>query len=231
MKVKNIITGLAAASLLFASCKKSVLFQPPMNSISDKEAYTTPDRIEKASVGMYDALQNANFFSGRVLIYTDIRGLDAIPNTFFGQMGFYTTVNSSDGTVASAWQAGYRTIYQTNIFLKGFTPNASLVPQVKADQYTGEAKFIRSLCYFYLVNLYAQPYNFTADASHPGVPLVLTAADDPFASANQLPRATVKQVYAQMETDLLDAEAKLPNTAADAFTKVARATKGAARAL
>ena len=213
------------------SCKKETLFKAPENSISQTDAFSTADRIEKASAGMYDALQNQNFFSGRILIYADMRGLDVTPNNYFGNMGFYSTTTSTDATVALAYQAGYRTIYQANLFIKGFTPNIGLVTSAKADQYVGEAKYIRSLCYFYLVNMWAQPYNFTADASHPGVPLVLSAADDPFDASNQLSRATVKQVYDQIETDLLEAETKLPLTAGDAFTKVSRATKGAARAL
>jgi hypothetical protein len=61
--------------------------------------------------------------------------------------------------------------------------------------------------------------------------LVLTAAADPFASSNNLPRASVKAIYDQIEKDLLDAEVKLPLTQVDAFNSVARATKGAARAL
>jgi len=231
MKFKHIALGSIVAATMAVSCKKDDLFLAPPNSISQSEAFSTADRIEKSSVGMYDALQNSNFFSGRILIYADMRGLDVVPNVYFGNMGFYNTTTASDATVASAWQAGYRTIYQSNLFIKGFTPNAGLVSAAKADQYIGEAKFIRSLCYFYLVNMWAQPYSFTADASHPGVPLVLTAADDPFAASNQIARNTVKQVYDQMEADLLDAEAKLPLNPSDAFTKVARATKGAARAL
>jgi starch-binding outer membrane protein, SusD/RagB family len=228
---KKISFYLILVALITFSCKKEELFQNPQNSIGQEDAFSTADRIEKASVGMYDALQNANFFSGRILIYADTRGLDAIPNTFFGNLGFYTTLAANDGTVAAAWQAGYRTIYQSNLFIKGFTPKASLVSAAKADQYIGEAKFIRSLCYFYLVNHWAQPYQFTPTASHLGVPLTLTAADDPFAASNQIPRSSVKQVYDQIEADLLEAETKLPLTNTDAFTKVSRATKGAARAL
>lgn len=231
MKLKYITLLIITGSVLFTACKKADLFLPPQNSIDLAGAFSTPDRIEQSSVGMYDALQNPEFFGGRVLIYADQRGIDVSPNTYFGQMGFFSTLTSSDGIVANAWQGGYRTIYQANLFLKYFTPNASLVSPSKADQYIGEAKYIRSLCYFYLVNLWAQPYNFTSDASQPGVPLVLTAADDPFASSNNIPKSTVKQVYDQMETDLLDAEAKLPLTYTDPFNKVARATKGAARAL
>lgn len=232
MNHKHILIGVIISAAMAASCKKSDLFQPPLNSVSQADAFSTADRIANTATGMYDALQNRDYFGGRVLVYADIRGLDAIPSAYFGNMGFYNITNSSDGTVGLAWQGAYRTIYQTNLFLKGFEPKKSLVTPAKADQYVGEAKFIRSLCYFYLVNLWAQPYSFTTDASHPGVPIVLTAADDAFDVSNQIPRSTVKQVYDQMETDLLDAETKLPagNAAAD-FNKVARATKGAARAL
>jgi hypothetical protein len=232
MKFKNIVLGCIIAGAVAPSCKKTDLFQSPQNSISADQVFSTPDRIEKASVGMYDALQNANYFGGRVLVYADQRGLDATPNAFFGNMGFYSSTNSSDGTVGSAYQGAYRTIYQANLFLQGFAPKASLVSAAKAAQYIGEAEFIRALCYFYLVNLWGQPYNFTADASHPGVPLVLTAAADPFATSNNLPRASVKAVYDQMEKDLLDAEGKLPaKVPTDLFTSIARATKGAADAL
>ncbi|MDA3614061.1 RagB/SusD family nutrient uptake outer membrane protein [Polluticaenibacter yanchengensis] len=230
MKKNKLLIYTLFAAIAFTSCKKE-LYEEPFNAISDDAAFSTPDRIDKSAVGMYDALQNANYFSGRILIYADIRGIDANPNNFFGQMNLFNTLTAADATVASAYQGAYRTIYEANLFVKNFTPKASLVTAEKANQYLGEAKYIRSLCYFYLVNLWAQPYDFTADASHLGIPLVLEAASDPFATSNNIARSTVKQVYDQLEADLLDAEAKLPLTNTDAFTRVARATKGAARAL
>ncbi len=229
-RILNIVAVVVALSAM-VSCKKETLFSEPVSSISDVDAYSNASRIDKSAVGMYDALQNANFFGGRILVYVDQRGLDANQSSFFGEMGKFTTVTANDGTIAGAYQGAYRTIYQSNLFLKSFLPNIGLVPAAKADQYTGEAKFIRALCYFYLINLWAQPYGFTADNSHAGVPLVLDAAGDPFNSSNNLPRSTVKQVYDQMEADLLEAEAKLPASYPDAFTQVARATKGSARAL
>jgi hypothetical protein len=230
MKQIKIYSIIALIIIGAISCKKE-LYEEPFNSISSASAFSSADRIDKAAVGMYDALQNANYFGGRILIYSDIRGIDASPSTFFGNMALYTTLTAGDGTTAGAWQGAYRTIYETNLFIKNFTPNAALVTPAKADQYIGESKYIRALCYFYLVNMWAQPYSFTTDASHLGVPLVLTAADDPFAASNNLPRSTVKQVYDQIEADLLDAEAKLPLTYTDPYTRTSRATKHAARAL
>lgn len=233
MKIKTIyyLFTLVLMGALFTGCRK-LLNEEPFNAISDVDAFSTPERIDKAAVGMYDALQNADYFSGRVLIYSDMRGLDVSANSYFGNgIWQFSTLRSDDGVVASAYRAAYRTIYETNLFVKNLTPKMDVVPADKANQYIGEAEYIRSLVYFYLVNLWGQPYDFTADASHLGVPLILEASSDPFSKDNNKPRASVKDVYAQIETDLLDAEAKLPLTNTDAFTRVARATKGAARAL
>lgn len=219
-----------AMAVITSSCRKQ-LFQEPVTNLSPSSAFSTPDRVEKASIGMYDQLQNANFFGGRVLIYVDVRGTDVNPPSYFNPLPQFVTVTSSEGYTAGAWQGAYRTIGEANLFLSNLAGASGVTPS-KIDQYTGEAKFIRSLCYFYLVNLFAQPYNFTAGATHLGVPLVLTSSNAPFDASNQVPRATVAAVYSQMEADLLDAENKLPlNYNDQAFSNVARATKGAARAL
>lgn len=228
---KILLSAGVVGILTLAGCKKGN-FEDPFNSFAPETAFTTPDRIEKASVGMYDQLQNANFYGGWAIIFPDIRGIDATPSTYFGQMALYNTLLATDATVANAYRGAYRTIYETNLFLKYFTPNADKVSAEKANQYIGEAKFIRSLVYFSLVNLWAQPYSFTGDASHPGVPLVLDAADDPFAPSNQIARSSVAEVYNQIEADLIEAESKLPSRGGSSdFSVVARATKGAAQAM
>lgn len=216
------------------SCRKD-LNEEPFNAFSAKDAFSNAARIDKTAVGMYDALQNANYFGGRILIYADQRGLDAIPAPFFGDIGLNPTlVTASNGIAATAWQGAYRTIFECNSFLANFSPDKqALVPAAKSNQYIGEAKFIRAICYWYLVNMYAQPYNFTPTASHFGVPLVLVPSVDPFDASNNLPRSSVKSCYDQIEGDLLDAESKLPvaNFTASAYTSVSRATKTAARGL
>jgi starch-binding outer membrane protein, SusD/RagB family len=227
---KLFILSIAALPFFF-SCRKD-LNGDPLNTISDKEAFSTPERIDKSAVGMYDALQNANYFGGRILVYADIRGIDATTSVnTYGNMVLFNTLQAGDPTTGDAWKGAYRTIYEANLFLKNFAPNASLVTAEKANQYIGEAKFIRALCYFYLVNMWAHPYALTANAAHKGVPLVLEAATDPFAVSNQIARSSVKDVYAAIEADLLDAESKLPVAYANAYISVSRATKGAARAL
>lgn len=221
---------LLGITLSATSCGKQ-LFEDPYAYLSPEQAFSTPDRISKSATGLYDALQNREFLGGRTLIYADIRGADCGVNTFFGNMPQFSTLLSTDLTTGAAYQGGYRTINEANLFIENLTAKPGVVTPAQEAQYFGEAKFIRALTYFYLVNLWAQPYNFTSGATHLGIPLVLKTTKTPFAEDNNIPRATVKDVYNQIESDLLAAESSLPASDGPEFSTVARATKAAAQAL
>ena len=211
------------------------LNQEVPTALTPDEGYSTAGRIDKSAVGMYDGLQNAEFLGGRALIYSDLRSDDLDPSPFFNDIAtFSAQANSTLAT--NAWTGAYRTIFQVNYFLQSLAAHPGIAPAALEAQYTGEGKFIRALTYFHLVNLYAQPYNFTANASHPGVPLQLTAARDAaeaFSPSQQLARSTVAQVYAQIDKDLTEALAGVPEgpTTAPGYSDVARVTKDAVRGL
>lgn len=224
--------AMLAGLLLLTACSK-VDEQEPFVNIDPAQIFNSPDRIEKAAIGMYNALQNAEFLGGRVLIYVDQRGNDANVSSFFGNVGTFNMI-SNNAIAQNAWTGGYRTIFEANYFLKRLQENESVIGADAARPYYAEAKFIRALCYYYLVNLYAQTYVFTPDASHLGVPLVLDAVTngaEALSAANKIPRSTVKQVYDQMLADLTEASANLPVTWDDDYFDHARATKAAADAL
>ncbi len=231
-RYKTINIALAAVMVLtMGSCQKT-LFEEPFQNLSPEAAFESPERVEKSAIGMYDQLQNREFLGGRILIYVDQRGADVNPATYFGDIALFTPVTANNAFAATAYEGGYRTIGEANLFLKNMAKAGDIVPANKVSQYTGEAKFIRALSYFYLVNLYAQPYKFTAGATHLGLPLVLTSTDAPFSAENMIGRSSVAEVYNQIETDLKDAEASLPvDYKNPTLQDVARATKGAAQAL
>lgn len=218
--------------LMMGSACSKVNEQHPFSAIDPAQIFSDPARIEKAALGMYNALQHSEFFGGRVLIYADQRGNDVNVASFFGNVGTFNMI-SADATALNTWTGGYRTIYEANLFMKKLQQNEAVVGTYKATQYYAEAKFIRALCYFYLVNLYAQPYNFQteADAGHPGVPLILIATEDALSSTNKVKRNTVKEVYDQMIKDLTEASAALTPNWNDAYFNRARATKAAADGL
>jgi hypothetical protein len=226
------LNKLLFASLLLVSCSK-VDEQQPYENLIPSAAFGTAERIEKSAVGMYDALQNAEYLGGRVLIYADVRGNDVNIASYFGNIPTFDML-SSNAIAFNCWSGGYRTIYESNFFSDNLKENEAVIGAEAAAPYYGEAKFIRALSYFYLVNTYAQTYVFKADASQPGVPLILKAAKDGAEALdpkNKVPRNTVKEIYDQMIKDLTEAAVVLPVSTGDGFTDHGRATKGAAHAL
>lgn len=202
-------------------------------AFSPDEAFANADRIAKAAVGMYDGLQNAEFLGGRALIYSDLRSDDEDVSPFFADISTFNA-QANNTQVTNAWTGGYRTIFQVNYFLQRIAANTGKTTPALEAQFIAEGKYIRALTYFHLVNLFAQPYNFTPDASHSGVVLQLTAPNDAteaFSPTQQLPRSTVAQVYAQIEKDLTEALPSLPETYVAPFDRTSRATKDAVRAL
>ena len=83
-----------------------------------------------------------------------------------------------------------------------------------------EALVSRALEYLYLVNGYARHYDENTAATDPGVPLIL----DENISRKNLVRASVKEVYAQILTDLQTA---LPDLPARPQSNAFRASKAA----
>lgn len=212
------------------SCE--VLDQDPIADFSADLAFSTPERIELSAIGMYNALQDEEFLGGRALIYADIRGEDTNVPAYFGDLGRFNLL-ADNSIILDAWTGAYETINTANSFLEGLDNNKDKLSAEKAGNYEGEALFIRALTHFYLVNLFAQPYNFTSDASHLGVPIrtFATSGDNINDSQNEVSRSTVKQVYDQIITDLKTAAEKLPPNYGDDFSNVARATSSAAHAL
>lgn len=226
------IGAVAIASSMLFSCSK-VNDQIPFSKLTPEEAFSTPERIEKSAIGMYDALQNGEFLGGRVLIYSDVRSVDVNISSYFGNVPTFNML-SNNVYAFNCWSGGYRTIFESNYFSQNLKDHESVVGAEVAAGYYAEAKFIRALTYFFLVNTYAQTYTYQADAGHMGVPLILTAAKDggeAIDPKNKVPRNTVKEVYDQMIKDLTEAAAVLPVTTGDDYNDRSRATKGAAHAL
>ncbi len=236
-KSRTIAQALFSAALLASAPACEVLTQEPPANISIDDAFLNADRINKSMLGVYNDLQNAEFLGGRALIYSDIRSGDTDVPSFFGAVGRFQMF-STDAFAANAWFGGYRTIFGANSFLQNIALNSGKVSPALEKQYIAECKFIRALTMWHLVNLFAQPYNFTADASHPGIVLQVTAPKtsvDAFDPSQRLPRASVQAIYIQMIKDLTEAIPDLPTvasaTTARTISNVGRATSGAGKAL
>lgn len=216
--------------VILASCQDKVTNLDPENRINTALVFSTPEKMELAVIGCYNSLQTGNMFQARALVYADVLGEDVINRTSnFGDIPRYTTL-SSNAMAASLWQYAYKAIADANRVIAGIRQNISKTTPEQGAKWIAEAKFVRAIAHFYLVNLFAQPYNFTTDASHLGVPVMTQAfySNDP--AANK-PRSTVKEVYAQVLTDLEEALNDLPPSYSTAYMNKTRATKAAAASL
>lgn len=94
----------------------------------------------------------------------------------------------------------YKVISSCNYLLQRVSDlqeeNISLANMIK-----GQCLAIRALLHFQLVNFFAQPPNFTPDASHPGI--VYSTSPDWYTTVNK--RNTVAEVYEKITEDLKNA--------------------------
>lgn len=131
-------------------------------------------------------------------------------------------ISTSNNRMMDNWTQLYRGIARANIILdKIKSVNDPALDQNNLRQYIiGQASFLRAFHYFQLVKNYG------------GVPIELNSNSTDPAKIN-LPRSTEKQVYDQINTDLLVALANLPDAYKEnvANENKVRATKGAANAL
>jgi hypothetical protein len=182
--------------------------------------------------GFYSSLKNGNLLGGRYQIYNDVRGENFLNETNNGVTALLIwnfAVTGSDAEINNTWNNAYATINNVNIFLDGMEKEGNaVVGDDLARQYAGEAKFVRALAYYSLLQLYAQPYTRDNGAS-PGLPLRLT----PIVTAgyNDLARSSVADVYKQIISDLNDAEANLPDDYGDDATNTTHAHINTAIAL
>lgn len=229
--MRHIFYSLLAVAVLGSSCQKKVIEIEPKDLLSSDLAFSTPQKIESVVLASYDGLQSAEFLSGRALVYVDLMGEDIFDRTnYFTDLPRFRML-ANNGLASGVWTAGYNSIARANRAMAGIEANSSKLTAEKAKELIAECKFVRAVSHFYLVNFFGQPYNFTADASHPGVPLITTAFTSNDGAANQ-PRSSVAEIYAAVITDLNEALADLPLDYGDpAYDDKVRATKAAAASL
>ncbi|WP_461065095.1 RagB/SusD family nutrient uptake outer membrane protein [Spirosoma horti] len=215
-----------------SSCNRDLLNPIPQTSVSDASAFSTTTRVQTQLLSLYGALKDGNFYGGRYIVYGDIRGEDFInetSNLVTGSDVWSLNATNSSTAVVNLWYYAYLTINKCNIFLDGMEAGGTTVVGAEAAaKYIAEAKLIRGLTYYSLLQYYARPY-VDGNGSKPGVPLRLNGIRG--VGQSNLARSTVSEVYAQVLKDLNEAEAGLPSTYATAADNTTRAHKNTAIAL
>ena len=234
-KIKNIkyIISLTLVVFLSVSCKKDLLNPVQQTSITDASAFDSPERVLNQARSLYTALKNGSFYGGRYQVWGEVRAENFINETTNGVTGFdvwnLNPLGSSTNSVQNLWSQAYYTINLCNLFIDGMAAKGtSVVGNTLSNNYLGEARLIRALSYYSLLQFYARPFA-DGNGSKPGLPLRLTGIKG--AGFSAMARSTVAEVYTQVLADLNFAETNLPLTNATAELNTTRAHRNTAIAL
>ena len=138
--------------------------------------------------------------------------------------------NDDDAT----WNDLYKRINYVNVLLDEMIDITYETEDEEATYYRvqGEAHFLRGQFYFILANLYGKPYHASTCATDLCVPLKLTPyVEHDNDKDTQFQRATVKEIYAQVVSDLTAAVELLTKSPQNAKNRFHRASAEAANLL
>lgn len=213
--IKNSYFSLLLTVGLFTSCAD--LDQDPLSSVSVDTFYSNESELTVAVNGIYEVFTEDGFygmFNNQSVYFNDLQTdyVKSGANTNSAHIREISNFNVSTSNifVIDSWNEHYKGINLANQLIDKVTLNSSLSSALR-DRFEGEAKFLRAVYYFNLVRYFGE------------VPIVLHSNE-----AEGRARNTLDEVYAQIVSDLKDAEAKIPEsqTGFDG-----RATSGAATAL
>ena len=229
MKNMNKYASALLISFMIWSCNKDFLNTVPYTSINETDAFNTPQQYLAHINNLYGQIQNPVFYGGRFIVFNEQRADEFGQNdgnAAAGSAVWNNNVASTSEYINNVWSAAYTAINSANILMTRMS-GTKVISDSLARLYTGEAKFIRALCYLSLVQTYAKPYN--VDKTAMGVPLRLSPVTS--GDQNDLARSSVEEVYTQIIKDLDDAESLLPSSYSTSTLNATRAHKATAISL
>lgn len=218
--MKKTFIYIVLGSLMLLGCSKDFLDKQPLDTINTENYPKTAEELVTVVNGAYQPLQWPKLYNLRMWS-TDIMAGNSIVGAGGGTDGIETQNMSNFVTqpdnagVLDLWRGPWPGILMTNIVLE--TAPTLDIDQAIRDRSMGEAYFLRAHYYFILARFFGD------------VPLITTPvhAEDDLLPA----RTAVAQVYAQIESDLLQATELLPAKSSYAEQDLGRASKGAAYGL
>jgi len=218
--MKNLyIIPLSLCLLLGAGCKK-FLDQPALGYYSDEDLFSNDATAVTAVNAAYIPLTFTDGAANPVWVLGDVASDDVVIGGNAGEQADYTGIDlfnilPTNAAVQSLWSRYYNGVNRCNVVTDGLTAENTKVSESVRTQILAQAKFLRAYYYFTLTNFYGN------------IPLRLKVSaltDAPVTASTQA------QVYTQIEKDLNEASADLPEKWT-ATSDIGRATKGAALAL
>lgn len=219
INLKTSVPALAAIAAMLAGCGQ-FLEKEPLGVESSATFLKTETQAIQATTAVYDAAawrfsqEIFEWFLGDVVSDDAEKGGESAADWAELQQLKDFRANPANSISFGRWSEFYQGIYRANVVITR-VPAIEMEPKLRA-RLVGEAKFLRAFFYFQLVKTFG------------AVPLITHPLNpDEYCQA----RAPIQAVWTQIETDLKDAAADLPEKNEYAASDKGRATKGAANSL
>jgi len=211
--MKKIYYLIVLLSLMSLSYCQKFLDTKPTDFLSPVNYFTTLEQLNFARAAVYSNL------GGYMTSYANYLTFAQADESFMNRTTLTTGpwnyfYNSADPYVLATWNNLYNSINRANVLLDNIDKNPDL-PKKSRDIIRGEMLFLRGYFYFQLACYWG------------GVPLKTTATTD-IVNVN-LARASLKDTYTQILSDMTAAEALVPRI--DSIKVSGSITKSAVRGL
>jgi starch-binding outer membrane protein, SusD/RagB family len=199
--------------IIASGCSKNFLNLTPISNANVNSFYKTAADINNAVIAAYS--MNKGIFIDNLVSTSQLDEVRSDNTMDDPRVDNFTNDNGAEWWYWS-WDQCYRAIYASNVVIEK-APGVNM-DTVLRNQYIAEAMFLRAIAYFELVQNYGD------------VPVVTSTPKSLSASAVNVKRNTVAEVYALIVSDLLFAAQNLP-AKYSASAEIGRATSGAANGL
>jgi len=220
LSIPRVIMTAMVVLLAITGCQKDFLERKPLGELTADTFFENADQAVLATNAVYQKYRDFDCIALPWLGLTDIISDDADKGSTPADALYMVeldelTFNATNIAMTSVWKGHYVAIARANLAIQRI-PDIQMDETLK-NRLVGESKFLRAYSYFLLVQWFGD------------LPIITQPlTGDEYYTQTRQPKT---EVYRQIERDLLDAIATLPEKAGYGPNDLGRATKGAARGI
>ncbi|MCZ4243278.1 RagB/SusD family nutrient uptake outer membrane protein [Pedobacter punctiformis] len=204
-KINKLYIPLLVLVLTMGACKKDYLQTNPTDAVAYKDVFATTTNAMAALNGIHRSLyiqysRQEEGGQGAVNLNIDYMGDDivnTVSTTAYGVHKWVTHRSASNLNNSFIYTFYYRIIANANQIIDNIDNAEGSAADKKAIK--GEALTYRAWAHFVLVQVFGKRYDAAGNNTQPGVPLIITSKVE---GSSGKPRASVEEVYTQINADI-----------------------------
>lgn len=217
--INKLFLPLAVLALTMGSCKKEYLETAPTDKVDNEAIFTTTANAMVALNGIHRSLyiqysRQEEGGQGAVNLNIDYMGEDlvnTVSTTAFGVHKWVTHRSATTLNNAFIYTFYYRIIANANLIIDNI--DAAEGPEADKKAIKAEALTYRAWAHFVLVQVFGKRYDAAGNNTQAGVPIMISSVRN----ADGNPRASVEEVYKQINIDIDAAIASFDGATARAY--------------